>query len=110
MWRAGVVVCGWLAVGALWTPHPLVAQDRAGTITGTVNDAGHYVLPGARIELEPKGPTAVSDPQGRSTIQNVPAGAYTVTVSYVGLLPYVAKLTVGSGETAHVDAVQIGRA
>ena len=80
-------------------------QARAGTITGSVTDAGHYVLPGARVELEPKGPAAVSDQQGRFIIQNVPAGEYAITVSYVGLLPYTGKLTVNAGQAAHVDAV-----
>ena len=60
---------------------------------GTVNDAGHSVLPGARIELAPKGPTAVADQQGRFTFQNVTPGEYTITVSYVGLAPFTGALT-----------------
>ncbi|MDT5019212.1 MAG: hypothetical protein QOD39_5372, partial [Mycobacterium sp.] len=105
--RRARIVCLWLAIGAPGLSYQahLLAQDRAGTITGSVNDAGQYVLPGARVELEPKGPAAVSDQQGRFTIQNVPAGGYTVTVSYVGLLPYIAKITVSAGQTVHVGAV-----
>ncbi|PYR00025.1 MAG: hypothetical protein DMF96_04825 [Acidobacteria bacterium] len=41
-------------------------------------------LAGARIELDPKALSAVSDPQGRFSIQNVAAGGYTVTITYVG--------------------------
>jgi hypothetical protein len=36
-------------------------------------------------EVDPKGPTAVSDQHGRFTIQGVTAGDYSITVSYVGL-------------------------
>ena len=81
------------------------AQERAGSISGTVVDAGQFVLPGARIALEPKGPTAVSDQQGRFSIQTVAPGDYTVTISYVGLLPYTEKVTVGSGQGVRIDAV-----
>jgi hypothetical protein len=96
---------GLMLVAALLAAGSLLAQERAGSISGTVTDAGHYVLPGARIELEPKGPSAVSDQQGRFAIQNVPPGDYTATISYVGLLPYTEKLTVSAGENARVDAV-----
>jgi TonB-dependent receptor len=81
------------------------AQERPGTISGSVSDAGHYVLSGARIELEPKGQSAVSDQQGRFTIGNIPPGEYTVTVSYVGLLPFTTTITVIPGQVTRVDAV-----
>jgi len=81
------------------------AQERTGSIAGTVTDGGHYVLPAARVELEPKGPTGVSDAQGRFTITNVLAGDYTVTVSYVGLRPYSTKVTIAAGQTSNVNAV-----
>jgi TonB-dependent receptor len=102
-------LCLVLVVVGVLAPQRVWGQERNGSITGTVTDAGHYVLPGARIELEPKGPTGVSDQQGRFTIQNVPAGDYSITVSYVGLLPYTGKLTVAAGQAMHVDAVlQLG--
>jgi hypothetical protein len=54
--------------------QPAAAQERAGGIAGTVSDAGRYVLAGARIELDPRGASAVSDAQGRFSIQNIAAG------------------------------------
>ncbi|HEX7140331.1 MAG TPA: TonB-dependent receptor [Vicinamibacterales bacterium] len=89
----------------VWVPAQLSAQERAGAISGTVTDEGHYVLPGARIELDPRGPSAVTDQQGRFSIPIVPTGDYTLTVSYVGLRPHMEKLTVVAGQNAHVDAV-----
>ena len=81
------------------------AQDRGGAVAGVVTDAGHYVLPGAQIELQPQGQSAVSDQEGRFAIANVKPGDYTVTISYVGLLPMTKNLSVEAGQTARVDAV-----
>src|SRR3984893_17995884 len=81
------------------------AQERPGTISGSVTDAGHYVLPGARIELERKGQSAVSDQQGRFTIGNVAPGEYSITVSYVGLLPFTTTIRVIPGQVTRLDAV-----
>ena len=99
------LLCGlWVSV-SLWTPQLAFAQERTGSISGTVTDSGHYVLPGARIELEPKGLTVVSDQQGRFTIQNVPGGNYMLAVSYVGLRSYTEQLTVAAGQNTSVEAV-----
>jgi len=99
------LVCVLIVFGVVSAPDLLLAQERTGTITGTVSDAGRYVLPGARIELDPKGAAIVSDQQGRFTMTNVPPGDYTVTVSYVGLLPFTERLTVSAGESVRIDAV-----
>src|SRR5258708_26523237 len=61
---------------------PAGAQERKGTITGHVTDTNRAVLQGARIELQPKGPTAVSDGQGQFTVSGVTPGHYTVSISY----------------------------
>jgi TonB-dependent receptor len=105
MWRAQVRCVLLLLTSALFIVAGVHAQERGGTITGRVNDAGRYVLPGARIELQPRGPATVSDQQGLFTIANVPPGEYTITVSYVGLLPFTSTLTVTAGQTMNVDAV-----
>ena len=99
------LVCVLILFGIVPAREVLLAQERTGTITGTVSDAGHYVLPGARIEPDPKAATIVSDQQGRFTIANLPAGDYGITVSYVGPLPYTQQLTVSAGESVRVDAV-----
>ena len=74
-------------------------------MTGLVTDAEHYVLPGARIEMQPQGQTAVSDQEGRFTIQSVKPGDYTVTVSYVGLLSLTKTVSVQAGQIARLDAM-----
>jgi TonB-dependent receptor len=80
------------------------AQSDRGMIAGTVKDSSGAVLPGARVELQQKGPSAVSDAQGQFLISNLPAGTYTVAVSYVGFSPFSTSATVVAGQVAHVDA------
>ena len=62
------------------------------------------MLAGAKIDLEPRGPSTVSDQQGRFALQNVPPGDYQLTISYVGLLPFTETLTIQAGETSRVEA------
>jgi iron complex outermembrane receptor protein len=78
------------------------AQERAGTISGTVTDAAHHALPGARIDVAPHGLPAVTDQEGRFTESNLKPGDYTVTISYVGLSPDTEKVTVHPGEVARM--------
>ncbi len=91
--------------GALLCAAHARAQDTTGSITGHVTDSGHYVLPGARVDVSPTGDTAVSDQQGNFTLANLPARDYTVTVSYVGLSPFTTRVALGSGQVDRVDAV-----
>jgi TonB-dependent receptor len=81
------------------------AQEGKGTVSGRATDPGHDALQGARLELQPKGLTAVSDSQGQFTISDVPAGNYTLTVSYIGFSQFSAPVSVTAGGTAQVDAL-----
>jgi hypothetical protein len=86
------------------------AQERKGTITGRVLDTSQGVLPGARVELQPTGKSAVSDGHGDFTIIDVVPGKYTLTVSYVGFEPFSTDVNVTGEAGARVDAVlQIGK-
>jgi TonB-dependent receptor len=83
----------------------VVGQERKGTIAGRVTDASHDVLPGARVELQPKGRTVATDNQGQFTISDVTAGEYKLTISYVGFAPFEKAVKVAGGDVAQVDAV-----
>src|SRR5713226_3649896 len=86
------------------------AQERRGTITGRVMDASQGVLPGARVELQPTGKSAVSDAHGEFTIADIVPGKYTLTVSYVGFEPFSTEVNVTGEAAARVEAVlQIGK-
>ena len=93
-----------LAVALLQLSAQAQAQDRKSSITGTVTDAGHAVLKGARITLDPGPGQTVTDVQGKFTISNLAPAEYTLTVSYVGLSTFTRKVAVKAGEVAQVEA------
>jgi TonB-dependent receptor len=94
-----------LLVVAVLALNPATAQVDRGTISGTVTDSTGAVLPGALVELQQKGPSAVSDSQGHFLISNLLPGSYTLMVSYVGFAPFETSVSVTGGQIAHVTAV-----
>ena len=85
----------------------LMAQS--GRITGRVVDAKSGVyLPGANVMVQGTQLGAASDRQGRYTIENVPAGAHTLVVSYLGYEKYTGDVSVTAGGKIERDiALQI---
>jgi TonB-dependent receptor len=90
-------------------PGTVPGQKSIGNVNGRAMDPEHNALQGARVELQPTGLTAVSDSEGYFTIQGVPVGRYTLTVSYLGFSQFSAPITVTAGQPIKVDAMlQIG--
>ena len=84
---------------------PALAQSSKGTISGRTVDTGGGVLQGARVELQPKGLSTVSDGKGEFTINDLPPGEYILAVTYVGLAPFEKNVTVTAGQTTRLEAV-----
>src|SRR5712664_455208 len=84
---------------------PALAQERKGTITGTVKDSGNSALQGALVELLPLGRKVVTDNQGQFRITDVPAGEYTISVSYVGLAVSNVPVVVQAGQEASANPI-----
>src|SRR6266852_7200970 len=84
---------------------PARAQERKGTISGTVKDSGNSALQGALVELLPLGRKVVTDNQGQFRITDVPAGEYTLSVSYVGLAVSNVPVVVQAGQEASANSV-----
>jgi TonB-dependent receptor len=84
---------------------PAPAQERKGTITGTVKDSGNSPLQSALVELLPFGRKVVTDDHGQFRITEVPAGEYTLRVSYVGLAVSNVPVVVQAGQEASANAV-----
>src|SRR5260370_6261144 len=61
------------------------SQTGRGSIAGTVKGLGNSALQGAPVELLPLGMKAATDHHGQFRITDVPAGEYTLNVSYVRL-------------------------
>jgi hypothetical protein len=73
----------WLCL--LWLVPALLFAGVTGKVAGTITDAQTgEPLPGANIQIVGSAMGAVSDLDGRYIILNVPPGAVTVKVSFVG--------------------------
>jgi TonB-dependent receptor len=82
-----------------------VSAARAGVIAGSVkDDKTGEVLVGAAVSVVGTKLGAVADLDGKYTIQNVPAGIYSLRVLYSGYAQkVVAGVTVSGNETVQMD-------
>jgi TonB-dependent receptor len=79
------------------------AQGK-GAISGIVTDDSGAVLKGAQITIESPVFNTVSDEQGRFYINDIAAGTYTLTVSYVGFTKFEQSVSVPPGQATSIDA------
>jgi len=94
-----------LVVGALLVMHAPAAAQGAGTIKGTVTQAGtDQPLVGVIVTVVGTVIKGVSNTRGVFTIENVPAGAHTLSFRWLGYRPVQASATVTAGSTTTVDA------
>lgn len=98
-------VCLAFSISLLSLSLSLFAQDHHATVTGHVTDSAQAVLPGARVELQPGGSSAISDASGDFSVGDVNPGRYTVTVSHEGFGLYTTEITVAEGTLVRVNAV-----
>ena len=92
-----------------WVPmegeHIVIREKKSsaqgtGSITGKVVDAeSGEALPGATVLLKGTSLGAATDLNGKYTIQGVPAGAYTIRVTYVGYTTDEVKVEIQSKQT-----------
>lgn len=86
------------SVAALGLPAALTAQPAAGVISGRVfNAASGSALVNARVALEGTAREAITDESGSFRFANVAAGQARITVSYLGLQPQTATVSVPAG-------------
>ena len=70
-----------VGTGLLAPSHSALAQS----VTGEITDPGRTIaFPGAIVRIEGLPGSTTSDERGRFRLGNVPAGSYTLIVSYVG--------------------------
>src|SRR5260221_3831976 len=81
------------------------SQGDRGAIAGTVKEPSNVVLQGARVELDQKGRSAVSDQQGQFLVLSLATGTYKVQVWYVVFSLFETSVTVVAGQTLQVDPV-----
>jgi TonB-dependent receptor len=101
----------WLFCILLMLAVPAFAQSDKGILTGTVSDSSGLTLVGAQIKLMPLGMTSVSTQQGLFTLREIPAGNYTMTVTYVGFSTQTSDITIVGGQSlAHNVAMTVASA
>src|SRR5215813_9493670 len=98
--RIAVVLCVLFLFGA---PRMLAQSDK-GAIAGKVTDSSGGILQGAEVSVDPVGTHAVSDAQGQFFVYNLPAGHYTVTVTYVGFTSFTKEVDVTAGQPLSIEA------
>src|SRR5687768_13027133 len=93
-----------LAALILGAGLPAARAAETGTVIGSVsNTATGNLLEGAKIEVPALGLSALTDNTGRFVLTNVPAGTHELVVSYIGLDPARASITVGPGQRVARD-------
>lgn len=81
---------------------PYFSLAQTGLITGKVTDADQNLsLPGATLKLSGGNRYTISNDRGNFAFLNVPAGTYTLSVSYLGYKTSSAEVTVTSGGTVN---------
>jgi TonB-dependent receptor len=101
---SGIVVGVVVVVLCLLTVSALAEEsiDKA-TVTGSVRDVAGAAVPGAKVQLFPLGIAVVTDAQGGYRLPEIPAGKYTLTVSYIGFAPQTSAVEVGPGQQLSLD-------
>ena len=78
------------------------APSNKGLIAGTVVDSQGSAVPGAQLKLAPLGITVVTSDRGAFRLPEVPAGRYTLTVSYVGFEPQTFDVELAAGKNLNL--------
>ncbi len=78
---------------------------QTGSITGTVTNQDGDPIPTANVLLVEIARGAATNLGGKYTIDNVPAGTYTLRVTFVGYMDYEDEVTIQEGQTITKDVV-----
>ena len=92
------IVAVYVLLVLLLSSHGLLAQSGKGLITGSVVDDSNATLNGAQVQLLPLGLISVANNQGTFAFPEIPAGKYTLAVSYVGFKPMQKDVQLTAGQ------------
>lgn len=89
------VLFSWLSI--------LCMGQSTGLVTGNIIDKNQRLsLPGATLKLKPGNHYTVSNQQGKFEFLSVPAGSYTLEVTYIGYQSFTKELVVTAGKATEV--------
>ncbi len=83
--------------------NSFMALAQSGNIQGTITDENGIYVPGANILITSLSKGANSDFDGRFTLVDIPAGTYSLSVSYLGYADVEQEVVVIGGETTTVS-------
>jgi TonB-dependent receptor len=90
----------------LFFAFPCIAFAQSGTMRGKVVESGSQgPLPGANVLLQGTNFGAAADINGNFVIRNIPAGEYTIAISYIGYERTTATVTVQANTVLEQDFV-----
>jgi iron complex outermembrane receptor protein len=87
---------------AVAVPRSLTAQQRLGSLHGTITGTGGPVI-GARVAIERPPRVAVADDRGTYTLRGVPAGGYEIVVTALGYKPARHLINVIANQTTPLN-------
>ena len=79
-----------------------MGQTGRGTLIGSIQDPQGGSLQGATVTADPGAAKGLSDATGQFTLTSLPAGEYTVSVSYAGFDASTAKATITAGQVTRI--------
>src|SRR5665213_3947548 len=82
---------------------PAAAQNQAGSISGSLTDPAGAVLRGAEVSIPAIGMNTSTDQQGRFFLSGLPAGDYTLSITYIGFEKLTKTVAVTAGQTTTVN-------
>ncbi|WAC13376.1 TonB-dependent receptor [Dyadobacter pollutisoli] len=98
-------LAGMLAAFLLFfSGSPVFAQQSHGSVKGQVTGVNGEILPGASVFIKGTNIGSVTDLAGNYSLVNVPAGAQTVTINYMGFAPDEQSVGVIAGKTVFANA------
>ncbi len=80
----------------------LIFSQENGAISGVITDESEIPIPGATVQIANLGKGIITDFDGKFTIDNIPAGNYTMIVSYVGYENFSENVSVTADKTTTV--------
>jgi iron complex outermembrane receptor protein len=86
---------------ALALPLAAISQQTV-TFSGMVTDSENQPLPAASVLLTPGNYGAVTDKNGKFTIRNLPAGDYTLRITYLGYKNYSENLNLKKNDSVRI--------
>lgn len=83
---------------------PALAFAQSGSVSGVITDAASDdVLPGATVFIEELQRGAASSIDGEYSIDEIPAGSYSLVVTYVGYSEYRSTFEIAAGQNIVID-------